>query len=302
LTNRYKKTIKMKNIRSIQYALLFALFIVMACKPQIDDTIDIGTPPTAAFDITPTANANKFTLTNKTVGAFLQKWDLGDGTTADSAVVLAVYPRKGTYKVTLNAFGKGGMGTITKNITVLQDDLSACTGNIKLLTNCGTKKWKLAPEEGSLWVGPDATFGTTWWGIPAGDVAKRPCMYNDEYSFSADGTFKYDSKGDFWADEEGGNPFPSAMGLSVGCQQTSALPAAYKAWGDAVARTFTITPTEIKLIGTGAYMGLYKAANGGLAQTPQATVTYTIKELTEKRMVIYINFGVGFWRYTLVPV
>jgi PKD repeat protein len=299
-----KKTIKMKKIRSIQYIVAFAIIAALsACKPQIDDTIDIGTPPVAAFDITPTANANKFTLTNKTVGGFLQKWDLGDGTTADSSVVLAVYPRKGTYKVTLNAFGKGGMGTTTKDIVVLQDDLSACTGDIKLLTNCGTKKWKLAPEAGSLWVGPDATFGTTWWGIPTADVGVRTCMYNDEYSFSADGTFKLDHKGDFWADDEGGTVFPGGLGLSIGCQQTSAVPAAYKAWVDGtIARTFKVTPTEIKLIGLGSYIGLYKAGNGILASVPQATTTYTIKELTATRMVIYINFGPGIWRFTLIPV
>jgi PKD repeat protein len=292
----------MKNIRSIQYAFAFALVILMGCKPQIDDTIDIGALPTAAFDIVPTANANKFTLVNKSVGTFLQKWDLGDGTTADSSTVLAVYPRKGTYKVTLSAFGKGGMGTLTKDIVVLQDDASACTGNIKLLTNCGTKKWKLAPEEGSLWVGPDATFGTTWWGIPALDVPKRPCMYNDEYSFSVDGTFKYDAKSDFWADEEGGNPFPAGMGLPIGCQPTSALTSAYTAWGDGAARKFTMTPTELKVIGTGAFIGLYKAGNGIIASVPQASTTYQIKELTATRMVVYINFGVGIWRFTLIPV
>jgi PKD repeat protein len=293
---------KMKKIQSIQYFFAFALLTFSACKPQVDATLDIGSPPVAAFDITPTANANKFTLTNKSVGAFQQKWDLGDGTTADSSVVLAVYPRKGTYKVTLNAFGKGGMGTLTKDIVVAQDDASACTGNIKLLTNCGTKRWKLAPEEGSIWVGPDASFATTWWGIPAGDVPKRPCMYNDEYVFSADGTFKLDNKGDFWADDEGGTVFPGALGLSIGCHPTSALPAAYKAWGDTGDRKFTVNLTEIKLIGLGAYIGLYKAGNGILASTPQPTMTYTIKELTATKMVIYINFGPGIWRYTLIPV
>jgi PKD repeat protein len=292
----------MKNT-SFQYILVaLALITVMGCKPQVDDKIDIGPLPTAAFDITPTASANKFLLTNKSAGTFLQKWDLGDGTTADSNVVLAVYPRKGTYKVTLNAFGKGGMATLTKEIVVLQDDVSACTGNIKLLTNCGTKRWKLAPEAGSLWVGPDATFGTTWWGIPDADIPKRPCMYNDEYVFSADGTFKVDNKGDFWADDEGGVVFPAALGLSIGCQPTSALPAAYKAWGDTGNRTFTITATDLKLIGLGAYIGLYKAGNGTLASVPQQTTTYTIKELSATRMVIYINWGGGVWRYTLVPV
>lgn len=295
-------TIKMKKIYSIQYALVFALALMMGCKPELDDTIDIGTPPTAAFEVTATASPNKFTLTNKTVGGFLQKWDLGDGTTADSNVVLAVYPRKGTYKVTLNAFGKGGMGTTTKDIVVAQDDPTACTGNIKLLTNCGTKKWKLAPEAGSIWVGPDATFATTWWGIPAGDIAVRPCMYNDEYAFSADGTFRYDAKGDFWADEEGGNPYPAGMGLPIGCQPTSALTATYAAWGSNSARNFTMTLTELRLIGTGAFIGLYKAGNGILASVPQPTTTYQIKELTATRMVVYINFGPGIWRFTLVPV
>jgi PKD repeat protein len=292
----------MKNIRSIQYLFGFMMLSFLSCKPELDSTIDVGPLPTAAFDITPTANANKFTLTNKSVGTFLQKWDLGDGSTADSSVVLAVYPRKGTYKVTLNVFNKGGMGTVTKDIVVAQDDASACTGNIKLLTNCGTKKWKLAPEAASIWVGPDATFGTTWWSIPSGDIAVRPCMYNDEYVFSADGTFKYDAKGDFWADEEGGNPFPAGMGLPIGCQPTSALTAAYAAWGSGAARTFTLSLTELKLVGTGAFIGIYKAGNGILASVPQPTTTYQIKELTATKMVIYINFGVGVWRYTLIPV
>ena len=273
-----------------------------ACTPKEDDKIDIGGLPTASFTVTATSNPNRFTLTNTSTGAFLQKWDLGDGTTADTSVVTANYARKGTYKVTLTAFGKGGSGSTTKDIVVAQDDPTACSGNIKLLTDCGTKKWKLAPEAASLWVGPDATFATTWWGIPTGDLNVRACMYNDEYSFSSDGTFKYDGKGDFWADSDNnGNVFPAGLGLSVGCQQISAMPSAYKAWGSSDARTFVINATELKVIGTGAFIGLYKVGNGAEVMVPQASVTYTIKELTATRMVIYINFGPGFWRFTLVP-
>ena len=294
----------MKKITLFKYIIALAVIgNFMACKPEVVDKIDIGGLPTAAFDVTPTASPNRFTLTNKSTGTFLYKWDLGDGTTADSSVVVASYLRKGTYKVTLNAFGKGGFGTATKDIVVAQDDPTACSGNMKLLTNCGTKKWKLAPEAASLWVGPDATFATTWWGIPAGDLTVRSCMYNDEYSFSSDGTFKYDGKGDFWADSDNnGNVFPAGLGLSVGCQQISAIPAAYKAWGSSDARTFTINATELKVIGLGAYLGLYKVANGAEVMVPQSSVTYTIKELTATRMVVYINFGPGIWRFTLVPV
>ena len=275
----------------------------MACKPDVADKIDIGSIPNAAFDVTATANPNKFILTNKSTGTFLYKWDLGDGTSADSSVVVASYLRKGTYKVTLKAFGKGGFGTASKDIVVAKDDPTACSGNMQLLTGCGTKKWKLAPEAGALWVGPDATFGTTWFSNPAGDVAVRACQFNDEYSFSSDGTFKYDGKGDFWADSDNnGNVFPAGLGLSVGCQPIASIPTAYKAWGASDARTFTINATELKLIGLGAYLGLYKVGNGAEVMVPQQSVTYTIKELTASRMVVYINFGPGFWRFTLVPV
>ena len=287
-----------------KYFIAFAIIgNTLACKPEEADKMDIGGVPTASFTVTATANPNRFVLTNTSTGTFLQKWDLGDGTTADTSVVTANYARKGTYKVTLTAFAKGGFGTTTKDIVVAQDDPTACSGNIKLLTNCGTKKWKLAPEAASLWVGPDATFATTWWGIPAGDVTVRSCMYNDEYSFSSDGTFKYDGKGDFWADSDNnGNVFPAGLGLSVGCQQISAMPAAYKAWGASDTRNFVVNATELKLIGTGAFLGLYKVGNGAEVMVPQASVTYTIKELTATRMVVYINFGPGIWRFTFVPV
>lgn len=294
----------MKNIQFIKYILAFALISTFAaCEPSEDEKIVLGDKPKAAFTVTPTSNPNKFTLTSTSTGAFMYKWDLGDGTTADSNVVLATYARKGTYRVKLTAFGKGGFDTTVANVVVLQDDPTACTGNLRFLTNCGTKRWKLAPEAGALWVGPDATFGTTWWANSAADVNTRSCMFNDEYVFSSDGTFIYDSKGDFWADSDNnGNIFPAGLGLAVGCQPTSAIPAAYAAWGSASPRVFNINNTELKLTGSGAYLGLYKVGNGVEVQVPQASVTYLIKEISATRLVIYINFGPGFWRFTLIPV
>jgi PKD repeat protein len=284
----------------------FSMVIVFnfaGCTPQVDDKIDIGGLPVAAFDVTPTANPNKFTLTNKSTGAFMQKWDLGDGSTSDTSVVTAAYARKGTYKVTLTVFGKGGMAIATQNIVVAQDDPTACTGNVRLLTNCGTKRWKLAPEASALWVGPDATFGTTWWASGAADVTARTCLFNDEYVFSVDGTFQYDSKGDFWADTDAnGNIFPPAMAITPGCHPIADMPVALRAWVDPSPRTFIINNTELKVIGLGAYMGLYKVGTGAEVQVPQASVTYTIKELTATRMVLYVSFGAGIWRYTFVSI
>ena len=85
----------MKKIQSIQYILALAIITFMGCKPDVADKIDIGGIPTAAFDVTPTSNPNRFTLTNKSTGTFLYKWDLGDGTTADSTTVIVAAQNAG---------------------------------------------------------------------------------------------------------------------------------------------------------------------------------------------------------------
>ena len=48
--------------------------------------------------------------------------------------------------------------------------------------------WKIAPEAGSLKVGPSSGNGD-WWSISDEQVAERACFYDDEYVFNADGTF-----------------------------------------------------------------------------------------------------------------
>ncbi len=293
-----------KTMKKIFYFLVCLVALTFsACAPQVDDKIDIGGLPTASFSITPTSNPNKFTLTNTTVGGFLARWELGDGTTADTSVVVATYPRKGTYKVILTAFGKGGSASTSKDIVVAQDDPTACSGNLQLLTNCSSKRWKLAPEAGALWVGPDATFTTTWYATGTADIAVRSCAFNDEYVFGSDGSFRYDSKGDFWVDTDGnGNVTPPGLGLTAGCNPIANWPNAYKAWGDGTSpRTFNVTNTQLTVIGLGAYMGLYKVGTGAEVTTPQTSVTYNIKELTANRMVLFVNYGTGVWRFTFVP-
>lgn len=49
--------------------------------------------------------------------------------------------------------------------------------------------WKIAPEAGSLAVGP-AMGDFSWWSISAGDVVARDCFYDDEFVFNADGSFQ----------------------------------------------------------------------------------------------------------------
>ena len=48
--------------------------------------------------------------------------------------------------------------------------------------------WMLAPEAGSLGVGP-AEFDVSWWNGDDGVIAARDCLYDDEFVFSRDGSF-----------------------------------------------------------------------------------------------------------------
>ena len=49
--------------------------------------------------------------------------------------------------------------------------------------------WKMAPEAGALMVGPAPNNGD-WWSNSADDVVTRACYFDDEYVFSADGSFQ----------------------------------------------------------------------------------------------------------------
>jgi uncharacterized protein (TIGR02145 family) len=91
-------------------------------------------------------------------------------------------------------------------------ELTKLTGDVsktwKLLRNVTTGRFPLE-------VGP-ADHSTIWWavGFNNDELANRPCMLNDEWTFGSDGTLAFDAKGDFWA--EGGVFYPDNF-----CQATS---------------------------------------------------------------------------------
>ena len=288
----------MKNLK-LAFVIFACLCSIWSCKPEEATKIEVGVAPTADFEIQATSNPNKFKLINKSQGTFLYQWDLGNGLKSDTSVVDAYYGQKGTYKVTLTAFNKGGFGTATKELTVAKDDPASCAGDIQLLTGCAARTWRLAPEADALFVGPSIT--ERWWGIPSGDIPKRPCQFNDEFTFSVDGTYRYDSKDDFWADSDNsGKIYPPELNMTPGCNPTSNLPDKFKPWGSGTHR-FAVAGKKMILTGKGAFIGLYKAANGTEPLAPVDAITYDIVELTPTKLVVAINYGPGFWRFTLIP-
>jgi len=272
----------------------------IACEPQVDVKPDIGAPPNPSFEITQGSTPNEFILTNTTPDVFLTNWDLGTAGQREGAVVTVIFPFMGTYDVIMTTFNKGGSASATQSVTVTQDDPNACFGDIQTLTNCTEKTWKLAPEAGALFVGPD--FYTAWWENSEQDVNDRYCHFDDEYIFRENGEFEYKNNGDFWADSDGGGGvYPPDMAITVGCHPSSDWPSQYQAWDSGV-HNFSINNNQLTVIGEGAWIGLYKIGNGGDVLEPQQSVTYNIQSITDTRIVLVADYGSQIWRVTLTSL
>lgn len=283
-------------------ALAFSTALITSCKY---DVRDLEPKPVASFTVTPVAGAvNKYLLTSTSSNSFRYDWDKAQGSYAQGKQVDTVYfPDKGAYTVKLLAYGHNGMDSSSQVVTVANDDPAAITP-FKLLTGNASRKWKLAPEAGALWIGT-SDFATTYWGNALADVASRSCLFNDEYTFTKAGSaLTFDSKGDFYVDEEAGNPHPAGM-PAVGCYANGSVPAQFRAWANDGSFTFeVIDNNKIKVNGTGAHLGLYKAANppDAAVGSPQSSITYQIVSITATRLVIKLDYGWGAWRFTYVAI
>jgi len=289
----------MKLFNSIIFivSVIASTLFYSSCEPQLDDAIELGTPPTnISFTVEEKAGeTNTYILTNTTSGAFLYQWDLGNGTTLSGEVVEAYYPQMGDYEITLRVFNDGGFGEAKQNVNVPEDDSAPCIPGslVEFLTDCDQRTWKLLPEAGAYWVGPDDA--TTWWTNDESVVTERFCAFDDEWIFKSDGEMVYDTKGDVWAEDY--------MGFSFECVLDDQLGGDVAAWASGT-HTFTTTQgsvDQIVLIGLGAFMGLPKAANGAEVTTPQSMVTYDVLEMSQdadgKYMELEINYSAGLWRF-----
>jgi hypothetical protein len=290
-----------KNRYRISFILLLAVFF-SACKYKVADLMP---KPKASFTVTPVSGqVNKYLLTSTSTNSFRHDWDKATGSYLTGKQIDTVYfPDKGAFRVKLLVYGQSGMDTTSQIINVAADDPAAQTP-LKILTGNSTKKWKLAPEAGALWIGP-SDYSATWWANSVADVSARSCQFNDEWTFTKTGNvFSYDTKGDFWVDDEAGNPHPAGM-PSIGCHPLSDIPAQFQAWTSGGPFSFDVIGTnQLKVTGTGAHLGLYKAANppDAAVLTPQSTITYQIVSLTQTRMVLKIDYGWGTWQFTFVAI
>lgn len=281
---------------------LITLIAIVSCKY---DVRDLSPKPVASFTVSPIAGqVNRYLLTSTSTNAYRFDWDKASGGYLQGKQIDTVYfPDRGTYTVKLLVYGHSGMDSTSQVITVAADDPAALTP-LKILTDNSSKKWKLAPEAGALWIGP-SDFSATWWQNNLADVTSRSCLFNDEYTFTKAGlVMEFNSKDDFYVDEEAGNPWPAGM-PPVGCYANSAIPVQFRPWANSGTFSFeVINNAKLKVIGNGAHMGLYKAGDppNAAVATPQSSVTYDIVSITPTRLVLKIDYGWGAWKFIYVPV
>ncbi len=266
------------------YFWLLAMAVVVAqlvsCKKDPEPEVIAG----FTFQVD-ASDFKKVTFTNASQNYSRVIWDFGDGSaTVTDENPVHTYAAPGTYTVKLTAVSNDG-----KSNDVLSQAVAITDPDAELTKLVGdvSKSWKLlrvvAPGRWPLEVGPIAK-DQVWWaqGRDNDEIALRPCIMNDEYIFGRDGSYKYRSNGDFWA--EGGVFEPANL-----CQESNATnlkgPGGVdlSAFGDGD-HSFVLTngtkPT-ITLNGLGAFIGLPKIATDYEVAVPQNSVVLDIIKLSD---------------------
>ena len=155
-----------------------------------------------------------------------------------------------------------------------------------------TGKWKMAPEAGSLGVGP-GQGDISWWAIDAAGVETRACFFDDEYIFGEDGSFSNVLGDETWVEAWQGVE-ADACGAPVAPHDGT------------VAATYTYDEGAgtVSISGMGAYLGIPKAVNGSELASPAdapESITYMVSFENDGDMVVIdINSGDAWWRFKLI--
>jgi len=182
---------------------------------------------------------------------------------------------------TISVIVESGNGVFWQYKLIREDTTTPLTGT-----------WQMAPEAGSLGVGP-APGDISWFACDTGCVEVRACYFDDLYVFGSDGSFSNNLGSESWI--EGWQGGGDACGTPVTPHNGSNV-ATYVYDEDA---------GIVTLNGVGAYIGLPKANNAG--ELPNVAVpdaiTYNVTFIDANTINVVIESGTGvFWQFKLVKI
>ncbi len=303
----------MKNIKKYSLGIFLLLLIGLvfyACKNE-DDNASLGPLPQADFTITQGKDPNTVLLANKTDQPSIAYWSTSNGQTAKGDTASIHFIFKGTYKISLLADGHGGIDSVSKSVTIDQNDPNACQGTVQgFIAGCSQKTWTLNPDAYAEMVGPGPGDGSYWGNLATEVTGDRKCDFNDEWTFkfNATGDMNFDNKGDFFSENYLGKADNS-------CGTNDELTATEKPWASGDFH-YEIIPNagskpeygQLKVIGLGAHIGLARVTNGAdNTETPVKSITYDIIGTEHKDgydlLTLTINEGTDdaplWWTFTL---
>lgn len=290
--------------------LLLTVVLLVSCKKE-DKGDDVIASFTYQVDEVDFKKVYFASYSNGINGTPSVTWDFGDNSASSTESSPShEYGAEGEYTVTLTAKTSDG----NEDVYVVKILITDPNAELAKLVGSTEKTWKLIRDVSTgrfpLEVGPES-HATIWWAMGNGndELANRPCILNDEWTFKRGGIMSFDDKGDYWA--EGGVFNPSNVCASTD-HMTGLLGQDLSAWssGDHSYELTSGTEPTLKVIGLGAYIGLCKAATGAEVTEPQQSVTYNVIKLTDgvvDTLVVETEYMTGgtapqpaYWRFVLV--
>jgi len=255
----------MKLVLSI--AMIAMIGIFTACEDDENNAPE----PFASFQYeVSTDNPLEVNFTNTSENAESYSWDFGDGESSTEENPVHTYAEAGTYDVVLTATNKDDVSTeATQTIEV---------GGSNPLAGDDSKTWKLYREGTSMGVGPNADEARTWWSLS--NDGSRPCVYQHEFIFHADGTFEFKDNGIFWGEEAvfAGTDVEATCFEATAANMVNSEGTDVSAWlSGEYQYQYDKEDGEVTLNGEGAWMGMPQLGTDGESIVPQNSTTFNVE-------------------------
>jgi PKD repeat protein len=276
---------------------------VSYANPALEPAL-AGPQPRPSFTYEVDNETRTVIFTNTSTASDSYSWDFGDGSSSTAESPTHQYDEEGVYTVVLTATNGNGTATFSNEIPVGNTNPTAAD-----LHGEDQKTWKLKPVAGAFRVGPSIGSGE-WYASGDAEVEGRPCLFDDEFTFTVDFSYIYNANGQVF-----GEPH---MGVDpAGCTDEGDLVAPYDGLASSDDYTFEFVEAadgqraKITVKGVGAFIGFNKGYNGGEYNGSdtelQSEVTYEVisyvKDGDTETLNIAVDIsgeGTAWWSMTLV--